>query len=346
MNWKSKEFFVCGCFFTHNYFLKDYKCHVTYYDDDDKFSQDWKSVLQSKGCKTKEQFEDVLHKVRTELRRRKNLGPDSMKRRKEVLSRYKPLHPHLYTLQDSYLSSEFKELVLYACSKDATVDGLVKRIALETAEKVYSFPVFSEVFCREFIEELCHFEQSDLPKGRPNTMNNYGILLNELGFDEGFLTPLREQYLTPLARLLFPEQGGGNLDSHKAFVVTYKMDEDLDLNYHYDNSEVTINVSLGKEFCDGVLYFGDMRTAPRREEYTRYVHKPTIGLLHRGQHMHGAMPISDGERYNLIIWMRSSQVRNKLCPMCDEEPKLVRTEGYGDGFSQLEPETVNVCSTL
>ena len=42
-----------------------------------------------------------------------------------------------------------------------------------------------------------------------------------------------------------------NLDSHKAFVVTYKLDEDLDLNYHFDNAEVTINVSLGKDFTEG-----------------------------------------------------------------------------------------------
>lgn len=105
------------------------------------------------------------------------------------------------------------------------------------------------------------------------------ILLNELGFDEGFLTPLREQYLTPLARLLFPEQGGGNLDSHKAFVVTYKMDEDLDLNYHYDNAEVTINVSLGKEFCDGVLYFGDMRTV--RKFYISLVNRRDGHILYK-----------------------------------------------------------------
>lgn len=25
------------------------------------------------------------------------------------------------------------------------------------------------------LEELDHFEKSDMPKGRPNTMNNYGV---------------------------------------------------------------------------------------------------------------------------------------------------------------------------
>lgn len=85
------------------------------------------------------------------------------------------------------------------------------------------------------------------------------ILLNELGFDEDFITPLREHYLHPLTSLLYPDCGGRCLDSHKAFVVKYDMNEDLDLSYHYDNSEVTLNVSLGKDFTEGNLYFGDMR---------------------------------------------------------------------------------------
>ena len=85
------------------------------------------------------------------------------------------------------------------------------------------------------------------------------ILLDELGFDEGFFSPLRTNYLMPITRLLFPEYGGDSLDSHKAFTVHYKIGEDLDLSYHYDNAEVTLNVSLGKAFIGGELFFGDMR---------------------------------------------------------------------------------------
>lgn len=85
------------------------------------------------------------------------------------------------------------------------------------------------------------------------------VLLNELGFDDGFVTPLRELYLRPLTSVLYPDYGGRCLDSHKAFVVKYDMKEDLDLSYHYDNAEVTLNVSLGKDFTEGSLYFGDMK---------------------------------------------------------------------------------------
>lgn len=71
-------------------------------------------------------------------------------------------------------------------------------------------------------------------------------------------------------------------------------------------------------------------------------HSIGYGCLHRGQQMHGALPIHSGERHNIIVWMRSSQIRNKCCPMCDNSPDLVEVEGMGDGFSE---QTVSVCST-
>lgn len=48
-----------------------------------------------------------------------------------------------------------------------------------SAKKVYTFQVFTPEFCQEFIEEINNFESTDFPKGRPNTMNNYGVRLYE-----------------------------------------------------------------------------------------------------------------------------------------------------------------------
>ncbi|RXN22161.1 2-oxoglutarate and iron-dependent oxygenase domain-containing 2 isoform X1 [Labeo rohita] len=171
------------------------------------------------------------------------------------------------------------------------------------------------------------------------------ILLDELGFDESFITPLREVYLRPLTALLYSDCGGNCLDSHKAFVVKYAMREDLDLSYHYDNAEVTLNVSLGKDFMEGNLFFGDMRQVPLSEtECVEVEHHVTEGLLHRGQHMHGALPISSGTRWNLIIWMRASRERNKLCPMCGKRPTLVESDGFSDGFTMDPDDTSSTWS--
>ena len=70
----------------------------------------------------------------------------------------------------------------------------------------------------------------------------------ELGFYEDFITPMREKYLNPICRKLFAEETGERLDSHKAFVVAYRIGEDEDLATHYDNAEVTLNVILNPTF--------------------------------------------------------------------------------------------------
>ena len=85
------------------------------------------------------------------------------------------------------------------------------------------------------------------------------ILLSELGFDGGFLDHLREDYLTPLASLLYPEWvGPSGLDSHRAFTVSYHLEGDTQLSYHFDNAGVTLNVCLGTSFTGGELSFGPM----------------------------------------------------------------------------------------
>ena len=165
-----------------------------------------------------------------------------------------------------------------------------------------------------------------------------GVLLNELGFDQHFLTPLRLNYLNPMAKVFFPDWFGGGLDSHRAFTIKYGFKEDRDLFTHFDNSEITLNVCLGKSFEGSEVYFANFRTEDRISStdvsVTPVVHSPGIGLFHLGQQMHGSLPIEEGERHNLVIWMRSSQIRNKLCPMCDSKPELIPALGFGDGFTK------------
>lgn len=172
------------------------------------------------------------------------------------------------------------------------------------------------------------------------------MLLDELGFDP-FFTSLREHYLNPVAELLYPDWGGGKLDSHKVFTVQYEPSKDTDLSYHYDNAEVTLNIALSPKdsYKGGNIYFGSMRMEEdTSSEHAEYQHEPTFGVMHRGQHKHGALPVTHGERCNLIIWMRSSIMRNQKCPMCDEVPQLRDSVGFAEGFTQQK--NVDVCSVI
>ena len=104
--------------------------------------------------------------------------------------------------------------------------------------------------------------------------------------------------LTVLARsLLYTNYGGDCLDSHHGFIVQYKMGEDLNLGFHYDESEVTLNVCLGRSFVGGSLYFrGRLMEPETHGEYFEYQHIPGRAALHLGKHRHGALSILSGER--------------------------------------------------
>ncbi|RLV99832.1 hypothetical protein DV515_00009295 [Chloebia gouldiae] len=360
----ARPFRGCACFFTDNIFVGRFGLHVRYRDAA-QLRRDHGRALRERGCRSEEQLREVLREVEAEVQRRKQLTHQSVERRAIISKCYKPKHPEVYTLQDSFLAPEFLEIERFCTSPGADIQGLLSYLEsfsaqcswtgrqdtgnLPTDKRIYRLPVFTEQFCQALVDELENFEQSDMPKGRPNTMNNYGVLLNELGMDEPFLTPLRERLL-PITALLYPELGGACLDSHKAFVVKYSLHEDLDLSSHYDNAEVTLNVSLGKEFTEGNLYFGDFNQDPSPvPRYMEVEHVVGRGLLHRGGQIHGALPIASGERWNLIVWLRSSAVRNQLCPMCHSKPQLVEAEGFGDGFTEPQlqeelPQPLSVCA--
>ncbi len=156
----------------------------------------------------------------------------------------------------------------------------------------------------------------------PNSMNQYGVICRTMGLD---LARLREA-LNPLTALLYGPHGGGRLDHEHAFVVRYALGEDLDLGFHADDAEVTLNLCLGDGFAGGDLYFEGERCERHRQtpsapgERLRWTHQPGVALLHAGANRHGAHAITHGERHNLIVWMRASADRlaresqESVCP--------------------------------
>jgi hypothetical protein len=229
-----------------------------------------------------------------------------------IRANYPRLHPHLFTLHDDFFVPSLVRAMRAVRAGTAAANGLVR----EVHPQVFVFDMLRPDFCRDLLEEAEHFErwcgEQELPLIRPNTMNNYGAVLDSFGF-AAMLQQMMTDYVAPLASQFYAEVGGNTLDSHHGFIVEYAVGKDTSLDFHVDASDVTLNVCLGKEFSGGTLYFRGIRcrlcqeTAPRPEEEFEIEHVPGWAILHRGKHRHGANPILAGQRYNLILWCNSSK---------------------------------------
>jgi len=137
-------------------------------------------------------------------------------------------------------------------------------------------------------------------------MNNYGVIVNDVGL-EPFIACLQRRVLTPLAAALFGDEGRGDpatgFDSTHAFVVKYREDEDPHLDVHTDDSDVTFNVCLGRVFegC-GLVFCGMIGAADHRCHKHTFQHTVGRCVVHLGSRRHGADNITSGERLNLVIW--------------------------------------------
>jgi len=191
--------------------------------------------------------------------------------------------------------------------------------------EVFSFPIWTEDFCKTFVEEIFNFYDSGLPARRPNSMNNYGIILNEIGL-EPMIDEL-QRMLQPLGELLWP--GPGNMwDGHHCFIVRYREKEDLGLDMHTDDSDVTFNICLGLDFDGAGLQFCGLMGASNHRKHTHtYKHVKGTCVCHLGRKRHGADDISTGERLNLILWNHSSTYRQSAEY---NDPPYEREEGPPD----------------
>ncbi len=95
---------------------------------------------------------------------------------------------------------------------------------------------------------------------------------------------------------------------HDLILISISRDRKLD--FHVDDSAVTLNVCLGTEFTGGQLYFGGIRcaahvgsTPPKDDEEIYLDHQIGTACIHLGNHRHRALPITSGRRLNLILWV-------------------------------------------
>ena len=61
------DYFICSCFFHRNIYLQEYKFHVHYYDDDQKFSEDYSEVIAGKAAKNSSNYYNLTEITSVEL---------------------------------------------------------------------------------------------------------------------------------------------------------------------------------------------------------------------------------------------------------------------------------------
>ncbi len=158
------------------------------------------------------------------------------------------------------------------------------------------------------LQEIDNYFASGLPIRRPNSMNNYGLIVNEIGL-EPTITDVQQRFILPLAKLLYPQEGSA-FHAHHSFMVEYKAGHDLGLDMHTDDSDVTLNVCLGREFEGAGLTFCGQMGQPNHRQFTaQYKHVRGRAVIHLGSKRHGADDITSGERNNLIIWNHNLDFR-------------------------------------
>jgi len=295
---------MCKCFFERNIFLTEIG-HVTF-KGLDQFRSKYEDILSHKDA------DKIIEEIRSEIGRRRLIHKTKEINRVNTLDKYKPLDVGLFSNDDFFAVSQIKK-------------------GLQMLPDVYSFPFLSPDQCNALLSAVNHFKQAGLDYQRPTSMNKSGVLLEELGLNPQINNLVKA--VESFAKEKFPDLVGKcGLDSFKAFTVEYNAQGadpcDIERATHFDNAEVTLNIPLTDDHDGSELYFqtkGGFRPV-----------EMSVGraILHSGRRQHGVLPITEGYRCNLIVWMRSSEIRNRICPMCNETPDLEEIEyGQGDGFT-------------
>jgi len=241
-------------------------------------------------------------------------------------------HPRLFdpSQVDSWFVPELREaLATWQETGDvASIElAAIPDLRLE-APGVVSFRCFTEEACDQILEEAKNYTASGLPQRAPNSMNNYGVVLNEVGMRPSF-DQMLHRFTHGLGARFFGDEGtraqeiggvpidndnwgGSSLSEHHSFVVRYKPDEDRHLDMHVDECDVTFNFGL----CDpdgfsgsDLAFCGMFGSQEHRRHLHSYAHVKGRCVLHSGKRRHGAMNIKTGERASLIMWTKSPSFR-------------------------------------
>ncbi|VDL76330.1 unnamed protein product [Nippostrongylus brasiliensis] len=219
----------------------------------------------------------------------------------EIIQKGK-LHPELWEIFENrqlwevrYLHPDYHQLL----KEDFEID--------QACPDVYDYPLVSERFSREIIEEMEHFgrwsdgsNKDERLAGGYENVPTRDIHMNQIDYERQWLYFL-DEYVRPIQEKVFIGYYHKPVEANMMFVVRYRPDEQPSLRPHHDASTFSIDIALNKK---GVDYEGG------GVRYTRYncvVPADQVGyaMMFPGRltHLHEGLPTTKGTRYILVSFI-------------------------------------------
>ncbi|VDK69176.1 unnamed protein product [Litomosoides sigmodontis] len=161
------------------------------------------------------------------------------------------VHPEMYEIFNNKELWEKKYIHPYYF---AALNGSVS--IPEICQDVYDFPLMSERFCAELIEECEYYGKwSDGKHKDERLVGGYenvptrDIHMKQIDFERHWLYML-DEYVRPIQEKLFIGYYKQPVESVMMFVVRYKPEEQASLRPHHDASTYSIDIALNKRGID------------------------------------------------------------------------------------------------
>ena len=221
-----------------------------------------------------------------------------------------PKHAYVYdaTLEEMYLPR------VVAALRSGDPGSELAKLAKMVTEGVYAVELLLPSFLSDLQDELAYLRGSGIPLRRPNGMNRQGCLLSSLGFQNGTLMRLGD-VMRPLGLTLYPHAlRHDDITDLYGFSIRYDETGDVALAEHADAAALTLNVCLdgaGDLLFRGVR-FHDSDAHTRLQQTV--THRPGVALLHLGQHLHSAAPLTSGSRENVVVWATGRHGYVRIAP--------------------------------
>ncbi len=199
---------------------------------------------------------------------------------------------------------------------DPSKEHAVRDLWTEVFPGVYKAQFFDPDQLKVLRAYMDSVADADIPLRPP-----YGIVLNRGGAmldarSEGYLAAphfqsfyqdLMDRYMRPVSRLLFPDVMGFDTQTF-GFSLQWQANKDTSLRPHTDASAVTLNINLnlpGEGFSGSAVRFFD----PETRQVESLTFAPGTALIHHGSVPHASEPITEGQRYNFVLWLYGAHGR-------------------------------------